>query len=143
MTFTLSPATRADIPGILDAWIAANSDSERMLAFIKMPGLREYLAQCYAHSIKQGQNWVMVMTEESERGNRRVGAFAKMSFEKGGQPPTDWRDRWKAELPESMPTEAMEGFWTPLGNRRLAVMGERPHYCKHPAFASFITWKSS
>jgi GNAT superfamily N-acetyltransferase len=138
MTFTLSSATPADVPGILDVWIAANSDSQSMQTFVNMLGFREYITECYTHSIEENQDGVMVMTEESEKGQRRVGAFAKMSLEKGGQPPTDWRDRWKAELPESMSTESMEAFWKPLARQRLVVMGERPHLCKNSSFSSFI-----
>lgn len=134
MTFTLSPATVADVPGILDVWYAANGDSKNMQVFVATPGIREYLAECYTRSIEEGQGVVMVMAEEAEGEKRRVGAYAKASFEKGGQPPSDWRTRWTAEVPDTIPTEAVEAFWAAIERQRAEVMGSRAHWCKKPPF---------
>lgn len=109
-----------------------------------MPAGREYLTECYTRSIEENQVVVMVMTEETEGGKRRVGAFAKLSLEKGGQLPTDWSARWRAELPESLPTEFLEALWAPITRQRVAVMGERAHRCKNPPFffSSFLIAKA-
>lgn len=131
MTFTLSPATPADIPGILDVWYAAYSSSTKIQT-MNTPAVRAYLAECYARSIEEEQDAVMVMTEETEGAKRRVGAFAKLSLEKGGQPLADWRARWRAELPESLPAEVLEAFWAPISRQRVVVMGERAHMCMKP-----------
>ncbi|KAF4611349.1 hypothetical protein G7Y89_g15664 [Cudoniella acicularis] len=127
MTFTLSPATPADIPGILDVYFAAYGDSETLQTLKHTPGVREYFIECYTRSIEERQDVVMVMTEETEPGKRKVGAFAKVSLEKGGQPPTDWRARWRAGLPESLPAEFLEEFWAAISRQRVVVMGERKH----------------
>jgi hypothetical protein len=139
MTFTLSPATVADVPGMIDTWYAANRDSKNMQVFTTTPGMVEYFTECYTRSIEEDQDAVMVMTEETEGGKRRVGAYGKLCLEKGGQPFSDWRARWKAEFPEAVPKETVEAFWAALTRQRAVVMGSRAHWCKkHPFLFSSV-----
>jgi len=130
MTFTLSPATPADVPGILDVWFAANGESERVQSYKNSPEVCKYLTECYTLSIEEDQDVVVVMTEETKVGKRRVGAFAKVSLEKGGQPPSDYKARWRAKLPEVASTESVEAIMAPIARQRAVIMGERAHRCK-------------
>jgi hypothetical protein len=132
MSFTLSPATEADITGMIDVWNSAFWQPAFQPVFPDTPTGREWRVKSFERSMKSPSQHCthMVMTEDLEDGTRKVVALGRYFRYDEGEFDEDWTTRWEPELPEDMKVEILgDGFFDPMARQHRAVMGRRAHWC--------------
>jgi len=135
MTFTLSLATEADIPGLIAVWNSAFWQPEVQAVFPDTPTGREWRAKSFEQSMKSPSQHCMqmIITEDLDDGKRKVVAMGRYFRYAEGEFDDDWRARWEPNLAEDMMEEMVgNAFFNPMARQHRAAVGERAHWCMYP-----------
>ncbi|PVH73564.1 hypothetical protein DL98DRAFT_519823 [Cadophora sp. DSE1049] len=139
MVFKVSPATPSDIPGILPVFFSSFTGPRAEALFPPTESGKKWLADSIEAAIENpgfGVQWVVVTEEPEssgdgvagvETGKGKVVANAMWVKHSGGEIPS-WDKRMRAEPPEGVTAEALDGFFGPMARQHHKVMGERPHF---------------
>ncbi|KAH7412839.1 acyl-CoA N-acyltransferase [Cadophora sp. MPI-SDFR-AT-0126] len=137
MVFKVSPATPTDIPGILPVFFSSFVGPRAEELFPPTESGKKWLADSIAAAIANpalGVQWVVVTDEpessgdeEKGKGKGKVVANAMWVKHSGGEIPS-WDRRMRAQPPEGVTVEALNGFFGPMARQHHRAMGERPHF---------------
>jgi GNAT superfamily N-acetyltransferase len=150
MTFKVSVATPADVPGILDVHYAGWTDPKALRIFPNTDSVRDFLSRSMIRCIegRDGGGSTLLVCRDDE--GKAVG-WARWYFEKGAEGGdmakkrngvTTWWERWVGDkdgkLGEGMTEEIFGGeFMEPMQRQHEVVMKGRPHYCTSFYFPFF------
>ncbi|KAG9230101.1 acyl-CoA N-acyltransferase [Amylocarpus encephaloides] len=140
-TYTLSLATEADIPGILEVWLAAWPESPLTAkAFPRTEAVREWITVAYRQHMEETTSTVLVVTADEDGTRGSVVSFALLFRE--GAPDGDekesgtnggvrkWQSRWVRGrgLAEGMNEEVLgANLFVPMDRQHEKIMGSRRH----------------
>ncbi|KAK0127305.1 tRNA (adenine(58)-N(1))-methyltransferase non-catalytic subunit trm6 [Cadophora gregata f. sp. sojae] len=141
MVFKVSPATPSDIPGIIPIFFSSFTGPRAEELFPPTGSGKEWLADSIEAAIANpglGCQWLVVTDEPEssgeavaggENGEKKGKVVANVMWVKhpGGEVPS-WNVRMRAEPPEGVTSEALDGFFGPMARQHHKAMGERPHF---------------
>lgn len=138
MVFKVSPATPSDIPGILPVFFSSFVGPRAEALFPPTESGKKWLADSIEAAIANpelGIQWVVATEESESSGDEGAEAEKKgkvvanaMWVKHSGGEVSPWNKRMRAEPPEGVTVEALDGFFGPMTRQHHKAMGERPHF---------------